>query len=275
MDADNIRRLTDEALEQLGEALAQGRSEGLERLLAAMAKFHRYSWSNVLLILAQRPDATRVAGFRTWKSLNRFVRRGERGIAIMAPMLLRPAPDGGVDPASDPEPARVLRFRVVHVFDLAQTDGEPLPELASATGDPGACASRLTDFAAAVGIAVRAARLDPGVHGLSRGGTIELAEGLGAAERFATLAHELAHELLHHAHGEARPPHHVRETEAEAVAFVVATAAGLDAGTSSSDYIRLHHGDAASLAASLHRIQTVAARLVSAILSGDGEDAAA
>lgn len=120
-------------------------SEGWARMLQAAARFHDYSPSNVLLISAQRPDATRVAGIRTWNSLGRRVRRGEHGIAILAPCVY-PAPPGEsteqrtlgaqAPGAAQPdgrstsvEPERHLRgFRVVHVFDVTQTEGEPLPD---------------------------------------------------------------------------------------------------------------------------------------------------
>jgi antirestriction protein ArdC len=109
-------------------------------MLNVAACFHRYSLSNVLLILTQRPDATRVAGIRTWNRLGRRVRKGERGIAILAPCTYRgeqPADDSGREPDQSPAeppagaaPRRVLRgFRIVHVFDVDQTDGDPIPDV--------------------------------------------------------------------------------------------------------------------------------------------------
>ncbi len=89
MKAEQARKLTDEALANLATALEQGRSEALTR-------FHRYSFGNILLILAQKPDATHVAGFNAWRDLNRFVRKGEHGIAIFAPMMLKRRDDEAV-----------------------------------------------------------------------------------------------------------------------------------------------------------------------------------
>ena len=89
--------------------------------------------------------------------------------------------------------------------------------------------------------------------------------GLAPAERFSVLAHEWAHEMLHHIDRENRPPKDVRETEAEAVAFVVTHAIGLETGTAAADYIRLYQGDAKTLAASLSRIQRSARRMLDAI----------
>jgi antirestriction protein ArdC len=89
--------------------------------LGAMRRFHRYSATNVLMIMSQRPDASLVAGFGTWKRMGRHVRKGARGIAIWAPMLRR-ATD-----AADDAGARLYGFRLAHVFDVADTDGSPLP----------------------------------------------------------------------------------------------------------------------------------------------------
>lgn len=89
--AERIQQLTDDALRQLCEALSAGKSETLKRYLSAMAKFHRYSFGNQLLIAFQRPDATHVAGFKRWKKLGRYVKAGEKGIIIIAPMKRRVA----------------------------------------------------------------------------------------------------------------------------------------------------------------------------------------
>jgi Antirestriction protein len=97
-----------------------------------LAKFHRYSFGNVVLILSQKPDATHVAGFTAWKKLGRFVRKGEKGIVVIAPITIKAKDE--LKPGEDEKP--VLRFRGVHVFDISQTDGEPLPEPAQVSGDP-------------------------------------------------------------------------------------------------------------------------------------------
>lgn len=93
-------------------------SQDWREFLTVASRFHRYSANNVLLILAQRPDATRVAGYRAWQRLGRQVRKGERGIAILAPCVQRARPVDDHDAAENPEVVRVLRgFRVAHVFD--------------------------------------------------------------------------------------------------------------------------------------------------------------
>jgi len=217
-----------------------------------------------MLILSQRPDASRVAGFHTWRKLGRAVKRGEKGIAIFAPMRLRQrtARDREVDTA-DPEDR--LIFRVVYVFDISQTEGEPLPEPTRIKGDPAGSLDALLAGARATGITVEKFDDLNGSDGVSMGGRILLKAGLSPAEAFAVLAHELAHEILHKGDRENRPSKAVRETEAEAVAFVVCKGVGLDTNTASSDYIRLYDGDSKMLIASLDRIQKTACAILTAI----------
>src|SRR3954451_13507135 len=89
MKCEDIMKLTDAAVSELIEALEQGKSEALQTYLSTMARFHKYSCGNVFLIASQRPQATRVAGFHTWLKLNRHVKKGEKGIVIIAPMVGR------------------------------------------------------------------------------------------------------------------------------------------------------------------------------------------
>ena len=131
MHADALKKLTTDSLTQLAALLEQGHSERLTVLLKTMARFHRYSMHNVCLIASQRPTATRVAGFHTWRGIGRFVRKGEKGIAILAPIVRHRRED------DDEESKVIVGFRTAYVFDVAQTDGAPLPEVAEAAGDPG------------------------------------------------------------------------------------------------------------------------------------------
>ena len=132
MTADALKKITTDALDKLAALLDEGHSDQLTALLKTMARFHKYSWHNVCLISTQRPTATRVAGFQTWRTMGRFVRKGEKGIAIMAPIV------GRREAESDGDNARtVVGFRAAYVFDVEQTDGEPLAEPGEASGDPG------------------------------------------------------------------------------------------------------------------------------------------
>lgn len=266
--AAKARQVIGQALGTLAEDLNTGKSEGYRRFLAAMARFHDYSFGNVMLIVSQRPGATHVAGYRAWQKLGRQVRKGEKGITIMAPMLFKPKDANGTDEDA------FLRFRAVSVFDIAQTDGEALPEPPRVKGHPGHHWDRLTGFVEAEGIAIRYESLGS-VQGMSRGGTIALSNELDEAERFSVLVHELAHELMHQGPNQPdpRPPKSVRELEAESVAFVVCTAVGMKTGTSSSDYIQSHGGDAALLGQSLQRVQKTAERILDGLLPEPEDEA--
>lgn len=211
------------------------------------------------MIVIQAPHATHVAGFRTWKKLGRFVRKGEKGIVIIAPMVSRKKAE---DSSKDQDDPSVRGFRGVHVFDISQTEGEPLPELAKASGDPGENFDRLRQIVAAYGITLVFEEFPDGTYGASRGGEIALASDMPPAQQFSVLVHELAHELLHRRPGTERLGTTRRETEAEAVAHVVLTACGMQNGTAASDYIQLYNGTEELLNESLDRIQRTVAQIL-------------
>jgi len=253
------------ALDALVQAVERGESERLKAYLATLARFHRYSVGNVLLIGMQRPGATRVAGVRAWNKLGRHVRQGEKGIRIFAPIVWhvkREKQEGSEDMEE------LVRFRSVCVFDVAQTDGKPLPEFAQAGGDPGEYTGRLMAFAAEQGIKVEFSDALVSAHGMSAGGKIVVRKGLSSAEEFSVLAHELAHELLHRDEDELLS-RTVRETEAEAVAFVVCQAVGLEATNAAADYIQLYLGSKETLFESLQRIRETAVQIIGAITGKD------
>ncbi len=269
-----IRREVDASLDRLAESLDTGTSDQMKVFLAAMGRFHSYSFQNLMLILSQYPEATRVAGFHTWRKFGRTVKKGEKGIAIFAPMRIKKKGEDQEDrPAKMPSSAKaddsdstLLRFRVVHVFDVSQTEGEPLPEPARVSGDPSGVIDALKSVIAARGIELVEDADLGGADGVSTGGRIKIRGGLAPAAAFGVLAHELAHELLHQTEAkEDRPPKTVRETEAEAVAHVVCDAVGLDVGSASSDYIGLYQGDRETLAASLTRIQKTACGIIDGV----------
>jgi antirestriction protein ArdC len=255
MTADALEQITTDALDRLAALLDEGHSDQLTALLTTMARFHKYSWHNVCLIASQRPTATRVAGFQTWRTMGRFVRKGEKGIAILAPIV------GRCEVESPSETDRTIRgFRAAYVFDVEQTDGESLPTPSEASGDPGVKTASLRAAILGRGIEIQLVN-DLGALGTSSGGRIRLLDGLSPAVEFTTLAHEFAHELLHHA--DDRPASRdTRELEAEAVAFVVGEAVGLHTAEASRDYIHLYRGDRDALAQSLTRIQQAAATIL-------------
>jgi hypothetical protein len=259
------------------EQLEAGKSDALTNYLTAMSRFHNYSFGNVLEIARQMPTATRVAGFWTWKNLGRSVKAGQKGIRILAPIVgVRRKKDEEAEKDITKQNMRVvLGFRNAYVFDVSQTDGVDLPELREVTGDPGENIDRLAAFLKTQGIQlVYNEKIAPAL-GMSYGGRIAILPGQSKAEEFSTLVHETAHELLHKADRRTATTKTVRETEAEAVAFVVGKAVGLVAGTASADYIQLYHGNASLLAESLEVIQQTASVILAALEPSFADEAAA
>jgi hypothetical protein len=260
-----------QAVDFLIQQVEAGKSETLTAYLTAMARFHNYSFGNIVAIARQRPTATRVAGFGTWKEMGRFVKRGERGIQILAPMIghrrrdTEAAQNTDADGNAKPRPV-LIGFRAVYVFDLEQTEGSDLPEFEhNISGEVGDQRDRLIDFLAQQNIAIEFnERIAPAL-GVSYGGKIALLPGQSKPEEFVTLVHETAHELLHKAERRTFTTATVRETEAEAVAFIVGQAIGLEIGNASSDYIQMYNGNATLLAESLEVIQRTSAVILAAI----------
>ncbi|MCW2666087.1 MAG: ImmA/IrrE family metallo-endopeptidase [Frankiales bacterium] len=266
-----LRALHDRLLTAVQEVTSE---KGWQQMLRTAAALPTYSPHNVLLIASQRPDARAVAGFHTWKQLGRAVRKGEKGIAILAPVVRRTtdqqppserhesgkaaagseasrSPITGPDLAGSPVASRrVAGFRVVHVFDISQTDGPDLPEPPQAIRLAGAAPDGLVAGLTAQ-IRVQGFQLlrrdieiaHPGMAGangvtdfLAR--TVVLRPDLSGAQTAKTLAHELGHVLLHRPG--VRPAGLSREqaeVEAESVAYVVTAAHGLDSSTYTVPYV--------------------------------------
>jgi antirestriction protein ArdC len=256
------------------EQLEAGHSEALTNYLTAMSRFHSYSFGNVLEIARQMPSARRVAGFWTWKNLGRSVKAGQKGIRILAPIVgVRRKKDADASQDITKQNERVLLgFRNAYVFDVSQTDGLELPALNEVTGDPGENIDRLAAFVKSKGIQlVYNANIAPAL-GMSYGGCIAILPGQSKAETFATLVHETAHELLHRSERRTVTTKTVRETEAEAVAFVVGKAVGLVNEEASASYIQLYKGNASLLAESLEVIQQTASIILAALEPPLSED---
>jgi antirestriction protein ArdC len=226
------------------DALAS--SEAWRAMLTVAARFHTYSPNNVLLIAAQRPDATRVAGYRAWTQLGRQVRKGEHGIAILAPVLRRPDNTAASDrPDRDDAagPSRVVRgFRGTYVFDISQTDGPDLPDVRPSLLDGAAPLNLwadLLDQVEVAGYTFEYADLSP-ANGRTdfTDRTVTLHPELPGAQKVKTLAHELAHVRLHAP--DVRPQGCDRsraEVEAESVAYIVTAAHGVNADAYTVPYV--------------------------------------
>jgi antirestriction protein ArdC len=241
--------------------------------LESAAKFHHYSFGNQMLIALQRPDASRVAGFKAWQGMNRQVRKGEHGIRILAPMILNRRDEKG-----EPNGETFMRFRSVAVFDVAQTDGDELPEIAfNLTGEgPAGAYSALNHFAESIGFTVSIEATGE-ANGWCRHSdkVIAIKETNDELMQVKTLAHEIGHALMHAGGVSDLMERPLKELKAESVAFVVCRALGIDSSDYSFGYVAgwARDGDNAikALKASAARIHDAAKSILDAI-SADSKE---
>jgi len=258
---------------ELLEALSDGvaaltTSDRWTRYLEVQSRFPRYSPNNVLLILAQKPDATRVAGYRAWQALGHQVLAKESALRVFAPMKYQKRD------ATEGEMTQEIRgFKLVPVFDVSQTEGPDLPDIVSKLDGlaPEGVLAKLIEFADGIGFHVeRPASLESGANGDTdhREGRIRVAASNDEAQQVKTLAHEIGHALLH-------DPENVtirelgrglKELEAESVAFVTCRALGLETGKYSFGYVVGWSGSGKEalqgIKASTGRIQRAAAAVL-------------
>ena len=235
------------ALDRLGDWIRSvWDSEAWRRWLTTLAKFHDYSLNNSVLIAMQMPEATRVASYRSWqRDFGRHVKRGERGIEVLVPMVVKSKlgndEQATQDDEENAERKRLLGFKVGHVFDVSQTEGEPLPEIASQVS------ADVNDFDSLMG-AIEAVSsypievvdgLPPETNGLfsRRMGYIAVRKGMPEGQTVKTALHELAHSVMHDANAEELPDRSMREVQAESVAYAVSASLGLDTSGYSFGYV--------------------------------------
>jgi antirestriction protein ArdC len=257
------------------EELLQRLTEGVERLtsseewvryLDVQRRFHRYSFGNVLLIALQCPEATQVAGFRRWLELGRHVRRGQKGIAILAPVVNRLKVEDELTGEERTIVSAPRAFRVAHVFDISQTDGDELPEIpCHRLEGPGAAYNELTGYAERLGFQVEIGELPQDTNGLCSHTTktITVRKGLAPAQQTKTLTHEIAHAMLHGLDCEA--PRAQKELEAESVAYIVCALLELDTAEYSWGYLASWGADPEAIKRSGHRIQHAVQQLISGL----------
>lgn len=243
-------------------------SDEYRSYLDTVSRFHKYSISNTMLIWMQCPNATHVAGFHTWLSLNRYVRKGEKGIRIFAPMPYRKTVSTFDDKTEEYEEHEIgqIRFRAVSVFDISQTDGADLaePPVTLLSGDDVGLWQSLAAVAQTERLTID--------RKLGRGGTggangwynrtgreIWIAPDLEPVMAAKTLCHELAH---HHAeHIDSRQEH---ETIAESVAYIVLGHFGIDAGDYSLGYLACW-SDLPTFRSKLGDIQKIAGQIIQCV----------
>lgn len=235
--------------------------------LKTMSRFHSYSVNNSLLIAFQRPDATLIAGFNKWKAMKRFVRKGERGIRILAPSMRKAETE--IAEGVKKTVTTLTGFRFISVFDYSQTDGEPLPLLAvNATEGGDTLLPRLEKAVASLNISLQYQPLRT-AYGVSSGGSIVIDDSLDTPGRCGVVVHELAHELLSHQARKSTSTSKQLELEAESVAYVVLSHYGMK--LPSELYLASYGITAEMLTASLQIISNTSKRIISLL---EGDDAA-
>lgn len=261
------------AHDKLQSAVAEiGSGDDWKRMLKVVSTFHKYSFNNHLMIFVQRPDATIVAGFNKWKSLGRSVKKGEKGIAIFAPCKYKtPIEDSDSD---DVSLYKIYGYRVVHVFDISQTEGEELPDL-------DAVRPKLLDAAAPEGVWNALIRYAQSIgyevlrhqRGTENGycdflkKQIAVRPDVADAQAVKTLIHELAHALLH---GEGQTAsREVAEVEVESAAYIVCDALGMNSGVYSFPYVtRWSEGDTDLLKETARRVTECASGILLRVEGG-------
>ena len=279
MDSTNKKT---EILATLAEGIARLTSSAeWQAWLDVQSRFHRYSFGNTLLIALQRPDATQVAGFHAWLRLSRHVRKGEKGIAIIAPVVRRTRVKDEATGDETVITGAPSAFRIAHVFDLAQTDGADLPAVPVHKlegDDTEGLYTRLIAVAHSLGFTVEEDYLENGVNGdcSHAENRIRVEVRNDPQQQVKTLAHELAHAILH-----ADRTNLVRERaelEAESVAYVVCRELGIDSSAYSFGYVATWTGGGAEAQRAItelaQRIQKAAHLILDDSASNDEEVAA-
>ncbi len=240
-EAEQLHETITEQIEALRD------SETWTRFLAFAQAFHRYSLGNLLLIFAQCPEATHVAGYRTWQSLNRQVRNGEHGIRIFGGRDVRETVEN--EQTGEEEEQRRVRFFPVSVFDMGQTElideeaGDPATIAQVLTGDdPAGIYDAVADYLTSKGWTVEREQIPGAANGYTTtDGTqrVVIDADLSPAQTAKTALHEAAHVLLHAEEDHAEYVEHrgIKETEAESVAYIVAGILGLDTSAYSVGYV--------------------------------------
>ncbi len=273
MKAADLKKKCTEMVAQLIAAVKTEMNDSkILEYLEFCSRFHNYSFHNRLLIWMHRPNATLVAGFKTWAKMGRYVKKSEKGIPILAPMTIKvrkeqdEREDQDMDDIleQDHQPEVITRFKVVYVFDVSQTDGDPLPEapdITAVSGDASRLLPALERIVQSQGIGLSYVESLPrDTLGISKKGRIDILVSLDTAQRFSVLVHEFAHELLHGSWERANLLKKVKELEAEATAYVVLKHFGLKG--KAPQYLALYRVEEVDIMASLDRIVSTASRII-------------
>ena len=297
------RQTNKERIKEITAGIEKGIQELFEsdryrNYLTTMSRFHRYSLNNVMLIHAQKPDATLVAGFNKWKnSFGRHVKKGEKGIQILAPTPYKikqeeqkldpdtklPLLDENGEPVTEEKEITIPMFKVVSVFDVSQTDGRPLPQISSTlTGDVAEYEVFLEALRRTSPVPISFQAMEPGMDGYfaPKKQEIFLREGMSQAQTICAAVHEIAHSKLHdYEHmteladdGETilvpgEKSRNTEEVEAESVSYAVCQYFGIETAENSFGYIATwsQGKELKELRASLETINKTSSELITGI----------
>ena len=284
-----------EKMKEITNRLEQGiqdlfESDRFKEYLQVMSKFHNYSFNNTLLIAMQKPDATLIAGYNSWKNLfGRQVSRGAKGIKVIAPSpykvkkeidkidpkTQKPMTDKNGKPVKEETEVTVPAFKVVSVFDVSQTEGKELPSIGvdELTGDVEQYADFFKATEQASPAPVGFEKIESGAKGYysQTEKRIAINEGMSELQNLKTLIHEIAHAKLHDIDLNApakeqadRPDRRTREVQAESIAYAVCQHYGLDTSDYSFSYVAQWSSgrELAELKASLETIRSTASELI-------------
>ena len=290
--ADNNRN--QDRLKEITAGIEQGikdlfESDKYKSYLQTMSRFHSYSINNLMLIHAQKPDATRVAGFNKWKKqFGRHVKKGEKGIQILAPIIYKkkveealldpdtkaPVLDENGKAVIEEKEITMPRFKVVFVYDVAQTEGKPLPELAS---DLHGNVEQFDVFMEALRrsspVPIEMKSLKPSLDGYFSPSEQKIAirEGMSQVQTISAVIHEITHSMLHNydklPEGTEKKDNRTQEVEAESVSYSVSQYYGIETGENSFGYIASWSAgkELKELKASLETIRQTASTLITSI----------
>ena len=279
MSTDTVSRLAnilEEGLENLKN------SDDFKKYLTCMSRFHSYSYNNTLLIMMQMPQATYVAGFKSWKNnFDRNVKKGEKGIRIFAPSPVKKTVevekyDENGKVTKEVKQITVPMFKPVTVFDVTQTEGRQLPELIKGELNGNVCdyeditavIKKMTD------IPMLLKDIEGGVKGYfdPASQTIYINRGMSQSQTVKTMIHELAHSILHNKNNQemSKKDRNAREVEAESVAFIVCKHFNIDTDDYSFGYILGWSRDSSlnEFRDSLDVIQKCADRIIGSLETG-------
>lgn len=248
--AEKVKEIT-EKLEQGVQNLLE--SNRFEEYLKVMSKFHNYSVNNLLLIMMQKPDATRIAGYNSWKNLfGRQVSKGEKGIKILAPAPYKKIKEvEKVDPKTrkvilgeNGKPVTeqieiiVPAYKVVSVFDVSQTYGRELPQIANELfGEVDGYDTFFEAISRSCPVPIEYEKISSNAKGYCTKDKIALKEGMSQVQNIETVIHELAHHKLHFGDNRDSYTRNKKEVEAESVAYTICQHYGIDTSEYSFGYI--------------------------------------